>query len=61
MKKYFVDPKIFWDEKILKWEEGRYSLKQGSKHSLLESSANFLSNSLRFRMEMAGIKKYKEY
>ena len=53
MKKYSVDPKIFWEEKILKWEEGRYFLKRGDKHSLLESSANFLSNSLRFRMKMA--------
>jgi SAM-dependent methyltransferase len=46
-----VDPKQFWEQKILTWEEGRYGVpSEGSP--LLESAANRTSASLRFRMDI---------
>ncbi len=47
-----VDPRQFWEQKILTWEEGRYgSTLEG--RTLLESAANRSSASLRFRMAVA--------
>jgi hypothetical protein len=46
-----IDPKEFWEKKILAWEEGRYSLDKGTSSSALEAVANKGSNSLRFRMQ----------
>jgi 2-polyprenyl-3-methyl-5-hydroxy-6-metoxy-1,4-benzoquinol methylase len=52
MKNHPVDPKKFWEQKILKWEKGRYALEKEKKNPLLEIIADHLSHSLRFRMEM---------
>lgn len=46
-----IDPKKFWDDKILGWEESRYSTSKGQ--SLLEKLAGRASQSLRFRLQMA--------
>jgi len=48
-----VDPKTFWEEKILHWENGRYE-KKTQKASFLEAIADWSSNSLRFRIEVTG-------
>lgn len=45
-----TDPKTFWDNKILIWEESRYGARS---RSWLESLAGHASSSLRFRMEAA--------
>lgn len=52
--KYYghVDPRKFWEEKIIGWEEGRYG--QSDKGGLLEAAANRASRSLRFRIKIAG-------
>lgn len=47
-----VDPKAFWEEKILTWEEGRYEPRK-SKGGLLEKIADASSRSLRFRIQAA--------
>ncbi|MEQ8707535.1 MAG: class I SAM-dependent methyltransferase [Rhodospirillales bacterium] len=47
-----IDKKKFWDDKIIGWEVGRYDLKD-SDGKLLETSANRLSRSLRFRIYLA--------
>lgn len=47
-----IDPKQFWEEKILEWERGRYTEKTST--SLLEHLADQSSSSLRFRIEAAG-------
>ena len=44
-----VDPKDFWENKIIGWEKGRYEDTQWSA-SFLERLANRSSNSLRFRL-----------
>lgn len=45
-----VDPKDFWENKILQWETGRY---KDTRHgSFLEKVANSASNSLRYRIEV---------
>ena len=44
-----VDPKEFWENKILVWEKGRYQADAKSS-SLLERLADRASNSLRFRL-----------
>lgn len=44
-----VDPKQFWEDKILTWEHGRYGDKAKSG-SLLERLADRVSDSLRFRL-----------
>lgn len=50
-----TDPKEFWENKILSWEEGRYNLSESSYSSTkLEKIANKGSNSLRFRIEKCG-------
>jgi SAM-dependent methyltransferase len=46
-----VDPRQFWEDKILGWEEGRYKLNQKNSN-LLERLANRASDSLRFRVEI---------
>jgi SAM-dependent methyltransferase len=43
-----IEPKIFWENKILNWEHGRYH--NSVPDSDLESVANKASNSLRFRL-----------
>lgn len=47
-----VEPKEFWENKILDWETGRYK-RTGRSASLLESVANRASMSLRFRLATA--------
>jgi SAM-dependent methyltransferase len=47
----FSDPKQFWEDKILTWENGRYG-KRAERASPLERLANRASNSLRFRLEI---------
>ena len=44
-----VDPKQFWDDKILTWEDGRYG-ENAKRGSLLERIADRASDSLRFRL-----------
>ncbi len=48
-----VDPKAFWENKILTWETGRYEDTR-SAGSVLESIANRASDSLRNRIQLAG-------
>jgi 2-polyprenyl-3-methyl-5-hydroxy-6-metoxy-1,4-benzoquinol methylase len=48
-----VDPKAFWEDKILSWEQGRYQTTHTDKN-LLERFANRASESLRFRQWVAG-------
>ncbi|HRD77581.1 MAG TPA: class I SAM-dependent methyltransferase [Hyphomicrobiaceae bacterium] len=45
-----VDPKAFWEDKILTWEKGRYQPKDSSG-SLLERIADASSRSLRYRIK----------
>lgn len=47
-----VDPKAFWEDKIITWEEGRYEPRK-SKGGLLERIADASSRSLRFRIRTA--------
>ncbi len=47
-----MDPKTFWEEKIIGWEDGRYNTATG-KSSILERLADQASTSLRFRLEYA--------
>ena len=47
-----MDPKTFWEEKIIGWEDGRYKTATG-KSSILERLADQASTSLRFRLEYA--------
>ncbi len=47
-----VDPKDFWEEKILTWEEGRYEPRK-SKGSLMERIADASSRSLRYRIKVS--------
>lgn len=44
-----VDPKKFWEEKIIAWEDGRYGDKAAGR-PLLERLADHASASLRFRL-----------
>lgn len=44
-----TDPKKFWEEKILSWEEGRYEPRK-AKGGLLERVADASSRSLRYRI-----------
>ncbi|MFM9941884.1 MAG: methyltransferase domain-containing protein [Hyphomicrobiaceae bacterium] len=46
-----VDPKDFWEKKILTWEEGRYEPRK-AKGSILERIADASSRSLRFRIKV---------
>lgn len=46
-----VDPKSFWEEKILAWEDNRYVSQTGS--GFVERIAGSVSTSLRFRMHFA--------
>jgi SAM-dependent methyltransferase len=46
-----VDPKAFWEEKLLTWEEGRYGPRK-SKGGLLERIADASSRSLRYRLKI---------
>jgi len=48
-----VEPKKFWEGKILGWEQGRYGQKE-KRSSVLEKLADRSSASLRFRMEITG-------
>ncbi len=47
-----VDPKSFWNAKILGWEDSRYSTSAAAP-SLVERIAGGVSTSLRFRLEAA--------
>lgn len=47
-----TDPKAFWEDKILAWEQGRYSPGQGG--GILERLADRASDSLRFRLKTGG-------
>ncbi len=47
-----VDPKAFWEDKILTWEKGRYE-KKTETGGLLERIADASSNSLRYRIQVA--------
>jgi SAM-dependent methyltransferase len=44
-----VDPRAFWNKKILLWEAGRYDVNGQSRNSSLERIADRSSNSLRHR------------
>jgi len=44
-----TDPKDFWEQKILTWEDGRYSAGDLSQNAM-EEVANKASSSLRFRL-----------
>ena len=46
-----VDPKQFWENKILGWEKGRYECNQ-KNFTMLERLANRASDSLRFRVDV---------
>jgi ubiquinone/menaquinone biosynthesis C-methylase UbiE len=45
-----IDPKQFWNKKILEWEDGRYFINDGSSIGIFERVANSASSSLRHRM-----------
>lgn len=47
-----IDPKDFWDKKILKWEKSRYE-RPSKNDSYFEKIAGLLSNSLRQRLDIA--------
>src|SRR5688572_6105747 len=47
-----IDPKEFWEKKILTWEVGRYSSPE-KRVGLVEWIANRSSMSLRFRVQVA--------
>lgn len=47
-----VDPKDFWEKKILTWEEGRYEPRK-AKGGLMERIADASSMSLRYRIRVA--------
>lgn len=47
-----IDPKSFWNAKILGWEDSRYAA-PGDAPSLVERIAGRVSTSLRFRLEAA--------
>ena len=47
-----LDAKIFWDEKISRWENDRYGPDSNSS-SLLEWFAKRTSSSLRYRLALA--------
>lgn len=46
-----VDPKAFWEQKILTWEEGRYEPRK-ARGGILERIADASSRSLRFRIKV---------
>ncbi len=46
-----VDPKQFWEDKIITWEEGRYEPRT-AKGSILERIADASSRSLRYRIQV---------
>lgn len=54
-----VDPKQFWEEKILTWEQGRYEPKK-TQGGLLERIADASSRSLRYRIQV-GVELLKEH
>lgn len=46
-----IDPKEFWEKKIIRWEEGRYN--KSAKSGPLEILANRSSASLKFRQKIS--------
>lgn len=54
-----TDPKAFWEEKILTWEEGRYEPSK-TKGGLLERIADASSRSLRYRIQ-TGVELLKDH
>jgi SAM-dependent methyltransferase len=54
-----VDPKKFWEDKILSWEEGRYEPRK-AKGSMLERIADASSRSLRYRIQI-GVELLKDH
>lgn len=53
MGKVEIDPKTFWENKILEWETGRYDEEKAVPSSMLEKAANRASDSLRNRIQLA--------
>ena len=49
-----TNPKDFWEQKILSWENGRYNLEPDSRNTTFETFANKGSGSLRFRIHKTG-------
>lgn len=47
-----MDPRAFWETKIIGWEDGRYH-GPGSRSTVLEKLADKASQSLRFRLDFA--------
>ena len=47
-----MDPRTFWEKKIIGWEDGRYG-RPGSRSTLLERLADKSSASLRHRLDIA--------
>ncbi len=47
-----INPKEFWEQKILGWEKGRYET--ATQTTIMEKLADRLSSSLRFRLQIAG-------
>jgi SAM-dependent methyltransferase len=54
-----VDPKQFWEDKIITWEEGRYEPRK-TKGGLLEKIADNASRSLRYRIQV-GVELLKDH
>lgn len=54
-----TDPKKFWEDKILSWEEGRYESRK-AKGGLLERVADASSRSLRYRIQV-GVELLREH
>ena len=48
-----VNPKDFWERKIIDWEIGRYGLSEKNEQSFFEKIADKSSNSLRQRLQLA--------
>ena len=48
-----VNPKDFWERKIIDWEIGRYGLSEKSEQTFFEKIADKSSNSLRQRLQLA--------
>ena len=48
-----VNPKDFWERKIIDWEIGRYGLSEKNEQTFFEKIADKSSNSLRQRLQLA--------
>lgn len=52
MNKFLADPRNFWEDKIIQWEDSRYRYPSKGR-SLTEQFVGFFSHSLRSRMDIA--------